>query len=199
VPRIAERPQERHGDRVHPVGEQGGDRVSGPGLVEWDHHFALVVHPFVDLPDPPARHQRGRLAGAGHVLDLVGAEAGVAALDVHDRDGVGVPLGGDQADAGHLPGEQGVQRRGGAVGEVGGLRQQRAGADPEGGRQLVDDGEEAPGEVRRRRRHLRRGDAPVLIGGEGVGEGPAGVDPDDVGHSHLISEIISAIRPDGYN
>ena len=70
---------------------------------------ALVVDALVDLDDRGCAAPAARACGAGHVLDLVGAQPGVAALQVHDADRVGVPAGGQEPDLGHVAGDQRVR------------------------------------------------------------------------------------------
>ena len=123
VHRVAERPQQRHRDRAHPVGQERADRLARGVLVEGDDHVPVAVDPLGDLQRVPLREQPVLFGLAEHVLQLVRRTAEVAALDVHDEDRVAVALGGEEADGGHVARDQRVQRRRGAVGDVVGVGQ----------------------------------------------------------------------------
>ena len=179
---VAERPQQRHRDRAHAVVEQGADLGARVVLVERDDDGAVAVDALGDLQRVPLGQQAVVLGLAQHVLQLVRRAPQVAALDVHDEDRVAVALGGEEPDRRDVAGDQRVERRRRAVGDVVGLGQHLRQRLAELLGQQLQDVEHAAGVVRRGRGRLRGDDGPRVVVEDGVGERAPDVHADDIGH-----------------
>jgi hypothetical protein len=182
MPRVSKRPQQRDGDRLDVECEELFDRARRLRFVERDDDLAGVVDALVDLAHARLGDQRRRLARASEVLDVLRPKPGVAALEVHDHQRVGVAARGEEADARDVAGDQRVERGRRPVRDQLGVAEQLCGLAAECGGELAHDRDHAAREVGRRRRGLRRGHGSAVVGGDGVGERAADVDPDDVAH-----------------
>ena len=189
----------RVGVGVQEADAQGGDALrlepardrAGTVLVEGPHLGAGEVEPAADALDQVTRDDPGRLHPEVRVAVAVGHRL---AGDLEHRL---VALGGDVAQGVDLALEQLVRGDRGAVAD----RADRVAVTLRKAQQpehLVDAGHEPVGRVARRRGRLGGDEhAGVLVEGDDVGEGAAGVDADADPARHAASLVLRLWRGDG--
>ena len=162
-----------------PSAASSSNRAAGVVEAERDEDAPGGIHPLVNAPGEPAGHQQRGLDPPGRLRQVVVGEP-VDLVGLGDGQGRLEAGGGEQADGGAGPGQQGVQAGGGPVGQDVGLREQLGHADPEVVRRVGQRGQHPVLELPRGREGLADGQVPGGRGHDRVGERAAGVDPDQL-------------------
>ena len=189
VGRVLERPEQGDRDRAQAVVQERADGLAGLVLVERDDDVAVAVDPLGDLQRVLLRQQPVRLALAQDVLQLVRRAAEVPALDVHDVDRVPVAPGREEADRRHVAHHQRIERGRRPVGDVVGVREHVLQRSTELLGEGLEHVEHSARVVRWSRGSLRREDRSRVVVQHGVGERPADVHPDHIGHGALPCSV----------
>ena len=174
---VAEGPQQRDGDGLDALGDEGVDGGAGRSFVERDDDVAVPVEPLRDLEGEALGDQRVGLGLPHDVLEILGRAPEVSAFDVHDEDRVAVPGGGEEADPRDVAGDEGVERRRRPVREVVHVGEHRLERLAAFLRERSQDVEDTCGVVGGRRGDLGREDAARVVDQDRVGEGAPDVHP----------------------